>query len=185
MNRARTQVPSGSMLTHFTHAARAATALDNLVAILREGVIRGSSRMIRDKRAVVCLFDAPLIELRRLLEPRNRRRYEPFGIALDKRYAFKMGARPVIYMPAREAERVVACGELWRVVAIEMDRTPLLDWSFEREWRLAGDLPVELNRAVALVENWRDVDEIFDRFDGRPPCGGVIPLSDLFGSHPR
>jgi hypothetical protein len=60
-----------------------------------------------------------------------------------------------------------------------------LDWSFEREWRLAGDLPVELNRAVALVENWRDVDEIFDRFDGRPPCGGVIPLSDLFDSHPR
>jgi hypothetical protein len=185
MNLARRALPSGAMLTHFTRPAGTASALDNLVAILREGLIHASPRMIRGRRPVVCLFDAPLVELHRLLDRRNRRRYQPFGIALDKRYAFRMGARPVIYMPWREAEHLLPAGELWRVAAIEMNRTPPIDWSFEREWRIAGDLPIELARAVALVETWHDADEIFDRFGGRPPCGGVIPLSDLFGSRPR
>lgn len=63
-----------------------------------------------------------------------------------------------------------------------MNRMPPIDWSFEREWRIAGDLPIEAKRTVALVETWRDADEIFDRFGGLLPCGGVIPLSDLFGS---
>jgi len=185
MTRGRHAVPAAAMLTHFTRAARTSSALDNLLAILHGGVIRGSSRMIRDKRRVVCLFDAPLAELKRLLDRRNRRRYEPFGIALDKRYAFRMGARPVIYMPLREAEEIVAARELWRVVSIDMNRTPPIDWSFEREWRLAGDLPIEPGSAVALVETWRDADEVFDHFGGHPPCRGVIPMSDLFGSRSR
>lgn len=185
MSRGPRAVPSGAMLTHFTRAARTSSALDKLVAILREGVIRGSSRMIRGKRQVVCLFDAPLVELNRLLDRRNRRRYEPFGIALDKRYAFRMGARPVVYMPWIEAERMLAAGELWRVVTIDMQSAPPVDWGFEREWRLAGDLVIEPRHAVALVDTWRDAEEVFDRFDGHPPCSGVIPLSDLFGSRSR
>jgi hypothetical protein len=36
--------------------------------------------------------------------------------------------------------------------------------------------------AVALVESWRDVDDLYERFDGDPPCAGVIPLKDLFGA---
>jgi hypothetical protein len=61
-----------------------------------------------------------------------------------------------------------------------MERNPPIDWSFEREWRLAGDLPIEPRQVVALVDKWRDVDEVFARFDGHPPCAGVIPLSELF-----
>jgi hypothetical protein len=185
MSRRSRAARSGAMLTHFTRAARSSSALDNLVAILTEGVIRGSSRMIHGRRGVVCLFDAPLPELARLLDRRNRRRYEPFGIALDKRYAFRMGVRPVVYMPWREANQMLPASELWRVVTIDLDRKPPIDWSFEREWRIAGDLQIEPARAVALVETWRDAEEIFDRFDGRPPCGGVIPLSELFGSRSR
>jgi hypothetical protein len=182
MNRDSRALPSGAMLTHFTRAHAASSALDNLIAILRDGLIHGSERMIRGKRPVVCLFDAPLAELPRLLDYRNRHRYQPFGIAVDKRYAFRMGVRPAVYMPWREAIQMIPAGELWRVVTIDMNRTPPIDWSFEREWRIAGDLPIEAKRTVALVETWRDADEIFDRFGGRPPCGGVIPLSDLFGS---
>jgi hypothetical protein len=174
MTRGGAVLPSGAMLTHFTRASRHSGALDNLVAILREGTLRGSSRMVRNKSSVVCLFDAPLSELGKALDPRNRRRYQPFGIALDKRYAFRMGARPVIYLPWNEARRILPAQELWRVVSLEMDRTPAIDWSFEREWRIAGDL--------ALVESWRDADAVFEHFDGRPPCAGVIPLRDVFGS---
>lgn len=178
----RLKMPPAAMLMHFTRAGRTESALDNLVSILREGVVRGSTRMVRERRAVVCLFDVPVRDLRMLLDRRNRRRYEPFGIAIDKRYAFRMGARPVIYMPWDEAESLLAPGERWRVVALELERDVPIDWSYEREWRLAGDLALPASRAVALVENWRDADEIYDRFQGHPPCAGVIPLRELFGT---
>ncbi|MGH7906020.1 MAG: rRNA maturation RNase YbeY [Candidatus Binataceae bacterium] len=174
--------PATAMLTHFTRRMRENSALDNLVAILREGTVRAATRMIRGKRPAVCLFDASLIELRELLHRRNRRRYEPFGIAVDKRYAFSMGARPVIYLPWREARELLPPEELWRVGAMDMERTAPVDWSFEREWRTAGDLALEADSLVALVESWRDADEIYDRFDGQPPCAGIIPLSELFGT---
>ena len=176
------QVSSTSMLTHFTRRSAGGDAMDNLVAILSTGVIRGSTRMVRTRRTVVCLFDAPLSELNRLLVRTNRRRYEPFGIAIDKRYAFPMGARPVIYMPWNEACEMLAQHELWRVVAIDLEQAPSLDWTFEREWRIAGQLKLPSQSAVALVETWRDVDDLYERFAGEPPCAGVIPLRDLFGS---
>lgn len=112
------------MLTHFTRASRNGNALDNLVTILKERVVRAATRMVRGKQPVVCLFDAPFGELRQLLDRRNRWRYEPFGIAVNKRYAFKLGARPVIYLPWPEARKVIIPEELWRVVTIDMDRRP-------------------------------------------------------------
>lgn len=181
MKRSLNNLGAVPMLTHFTRAAQKHSALDNVVSILSGGVIRGANRMIRGGRSVVCLFDAPMGELSRLLVRDNRRRYEPFGIAVDKRYAFTMGARPVIYMPWREAERMLNPEEVWRVVSIDFDQAPPIDWSFEREWRLLGDLTLPLPNVVALVETWNDADEIYERFDGNPPCAGVIPLKDLFG----
>jgi len=182
MAHAALQLPSVAMLTHFTRRSTEGDAMDNLVAILRTGIIRGSRRMVRTRRAVVCLFDAPWSELNRLLVRDNRRRYEAFGIAMGKRYAFAMGARPVIYMPWHEACQMLDEHELWRVVAIDLQQTPPLDWTFEREWRIAEELRLPEQGAVALVETWRDVEELYDRFGGAPPCAGIIPLRDLFGS---
>lgn len=182
MARAVPQLPSAAMLTHFTRRSAGSDAMDNLVAILRAGMIRGSTRMVRTRRAVVCLFDAPLSELDQLLVRNHQRRYEPFGIAMDKRYAFAMGARPVIYMPWPEACQMLDREELWRVVAIDLGQTPPLDWTFEREWRIAEHLKLPAQGAVALVQTWRDVEDLYDRFRGAPPCAGIIPLRDLFGS---
>jgi hypothetical protein len=120
MNRRRASVPAAAMLTRFTRASKTASALDNLVAILADGVVHGSHRMIRGNRAAVCMFDVPIAELSGILDRQSRRRYEPFGIAVDKRYAFAMGARPVIYLPWREAEKILAPEESWRVVSMEM-----------------------------------------------------------------
>lgn len=175
----RLGAPGAAMLTHFTRARGGSSALDNLVAILREGVIHAATRMVRGPEPAVCLFDATLGELADLLANRNRRRYEPFGVALGRRYAFRMGARPVIYVPLAEARRLLAPQELWRVVSIDLDRTPAVDWCFEREWRIRGDLRIAPQQAVALVRSWGDADEVFDRFDGHPPCAGVLPLDEL------
>jgi hypothetical protein len=169
------------MLMHFTRASSRASALDNLIAILKGGVIRGSRRMVRGRRDVVCLFDVPVDETRKLLESRNRRRYEPFGIAIDKRYAFQSGARPVIYLPWREAAAILSPDEHWRIVSIDLQSARSVDWTFEREWRVPGGLTLDPRRCVALVDQWRDAEEIYDRFDGHPPCAGVLPVRPLAG----
>jgi len=174
------KLPSAPMLAHFTRASGKSSALDNLLWILDDRRIRGSSRMMPTGVRGVCLFDAPPQELAHLLTPQNRRRYEPFGVAIDKRYAFSMGARPVIYMPAAEAATILDADEMWRVVSIDMNRNPPIDWTFEREWRVLGDLPIQPQLSVALVAGWRDVDEIYERFNGKPPCAGVIPLKEIF-----
>jgi hypothetical protein len=111
MTTQRSKIPTAAMVTHFTRAGQTSSALDNLVTILGDGIIRGSTRMVREGCAVVCLFDVPVRDLRALLDRRNRHRYEPFGIAIEKRYAFRAGARPVIYMPRSEAENLLAPGE--------------------------------------------------------------------------
>jgi hypothetical protein len=171
---------SGGMLTHFTRSSPPAAALDNLTAILSAGTVQASVRMIRTRRPVICFFDAPFEHLARVLDPRARRRYEPFGIAVSKRYAFKMGARRVIYLPWKEAAAILPQAELWRVVSLDLNRRPAIDWTFEREWRMEGDLQFDGREAVVLVEDWRDADEIYARFDGHPPCAGVLPLKSLF-----
>jgi len=171
----------GAALTHFTRASKYASALDNLITILREGVLRASSRTVKGLRPVICFFDIPIEDLRKVLTYRNHRRYEPFGIAVNKAHAFKLGARPVIYLPSQEAEKLLPRDELWRVVALDLARTPPIDWTFEREWRIASDLPLLPEQVVALVETWRDSETVYETFDGKPPCAGVIPLRDIFG----
>jgi hypothetical protein len=175
------QLPGGA-LTHFTRSRAGASALDSLAAILRGQVIRASRRMVRGGTSVVCLFDLRLEELKELLKPANRRRYQPCGLAIDRRYAFMRGARPVIYLPAGEAQRLLAAQELWRAVSLDLARRPGVDWTFEREWRLPGDLVLCPSQTVVLVESWRDADEVYERFDGQPPCAGVIPLRGIFSA---
>jgi len=45
---------------------------------------------------------------------------------------------------------------------------------------MLGDLALDPRLSVALVAGWRDVDEIYERFNGLPPCAGVIPLGEIF-----
>ena len=59
-------LPAIPMLTHFTRTAGTRSAIDNLDSILRDGMIRGATRLIRGKRPVVCLFDATIGESRPL-----------------------------------------------------------------------------------------------------------------------
>jgi|SRR5579875_2548554 len=167
----------GSVLAHFTRASAGATALDNLISILAEGRIRAGTRMIPGRQPVVCLFDSTLEELARILTRSARRRYQPFGVAMDRRHAFALGARPVIYLPWGEARELLPADQLWRVVRLELAGARSVDWSFEREWRMAGDLRFAAGDAIALVESWQDVDSIYQHFEGHPPCAGVLPLN--------
>jgi len=102
-------------------------------------------------------------------------------MAIDNRYAFGMGAAPGHLLAPARREQLLAPDERWGVVAIEMDRIPPVDWTQERECRLAGDLPFEARYFSALVASRRDA-AIFGDFARHPPRAGASPLDALLGS---
>jgi len=61
--RAPAQLTTIPLLTHFARPSPRADALDDLRAILRDGVIGGSSRIVAGQEHIVGLFDALCAEL--------------------------------------------------------------------------------------------------------------------------
>jgi hypothetical protein len=81
------------------------SAYENLLNILQTGKIWGSepkAGMIKGKSRAACFIDVPFASLKYVLTPENSDpqspRYEPYGIAVTKRFAHEAGCRPVLYL---------------------------------------------------------------------------------------
>ena len=115
-------------LTKNTNAEDEYSAFDNLMNILRSGRIWGSGTskgFIKGKRKAACFMDIPFASLKYVLTPENsdpqNPRYEPYGIAITKNYAYPKGCRPVLYLSNEELEAInLPPDELWRVVRFEL-----------------------------------------------------------------
>ena len=119
------------------------SAFEALKEIYIDGVIRGStskSGYIKGKNRAVCMSEVPLSGIRYFAGPEEK--YEYYGVAISKKSGFGVGARPVIYLPDKEASWIPV-EERWRHVRFE---PPSIDHTWEREWRLKGDL--DLNAVV-------------------------------------
>lgn len=151
--------------------------MECLFNIVAEGGLRGSFSFRNGKATIygytptVCFTEMPLINLleyRRLRK--NPYRISDYGIAVKKRDLFKKGGRPVIYglspdnafefsddidqNPAIRIikETIVPIKEQYRYVAFQLGGNKEIDWTHEREWRIAGN-----------DEIWPD-DGTFDEF---------------------
>ena len=119
------------------------SAYENLVKILKDGEIWGSAPkkgLIKGKRKAACFMDVPFASLKYVLTPENtdpkNPRYEPYGIAVTKKYAYRNGCRPVLYLSNEELDKIqFPVDELWRVVRFEERRNGWISWLHEREWR--------------------------------------------------
>ena len=117
---------------------RAASAVDVLVRILRDGWIHGGSSVTRGHQRVVCLADVPLPELlsRRTFRPHlGRWDYEPYGVAVRRQAIQQAGGQPVIYGRKTDCRRLPP-DQQWRFQSVGNT----FDWTPEREWRLRGSL---------------------------------------------
>jgi len=132
---------SGSLI-HFTKGATAKDdegAFFHLLNIINEGVLRGGNGggFIKGGYICVCFTEAPLASVRQgFVNSSNFSRYSPFGVMLDKKWAFARGGRPVIYEPDGEYEQLPE-SHRWRHVRYDptvIDRT--IDFTWEREWRI-------------------------------------------------
>ncbi|MBZ5724801.1 MAG: hypothetical protein LAP87_07370 [Acidobacteriia bacterium] len=81
------------------------------------------------------------------------KRYSQFGLMFNKPWVFDHGGRPVIYQP--NSDFGLLPEELrWRHVTYELTGTPVIDWTWEREWRMRCDeLPFSPADVSIIVPN--------------------------------
>lgn len=149
-------------LTHLTKSNDDMNALDVLIKILNEGRLIGSGKegFISGADKAVCFQDVPIQsvvqnlthEEKSYLDKKSFKvRYTGTGLMIPKPYAFKKGARPVIYETKEEAKKLFSDVK-WRVVTLELnDAEEIIDWTHEREWHVKGDFEFALDNIVILL----------------------------------
>jgi len=145
--------------------------LATLQRIVGQQHLIGSGRTTRSGRPVVCFSDRPILDVvgqRVFRSHLGRWDAEPFGIAIRKAAAQRMGAQPVIYFDPkkRSAEppglSITADNDQsWR-------RQPIgktYDWTAEREWRLPTAIDLRQlagDEAVVFVASDHQCGQMID-----------------------
>lgn len=150
------------------------SAYDNLVSILKTGQIWGSDSkkgFIKGNNKATCFMDIPFSSLKYVLNEENSSpshpRYEPYGIFIEKNFAYQEGVRPVLYLSDEEVNNLnIPNKELWRVVRLEVHDKKWISWLHEREWRCKGNFELPCKKHTkyirpfklgVLVKTYRDV----------------------------
>jgi hypothetical protein len=139
---------------HFTKAATHEAALGLLLKIVGEGRLLGGTGMIRGGYRCVCFTEAPLPAMAAgFVNAGSFTRYSPFGLMFEKTWVYAHGARPVIYQPDVDFDTLPE--EMrWRHVRYEPLGSPVVDFTWEREWRLRCDeLHFSPGEVVLVVPN--------------------------------
>lgn len=176
-------------LLHLTKSSDENNAFENLVSILRTGVLNASgySGYVKGGNTATCFMDVPFSALKYVLTPENTNpdhpKYEPFGIFMGKVYAYNHGVRPVLYLSNQEIKELkIAKSEQWRVVRFEIDDNgQCVGWLHEREWRKKGEMKLPSNCCV-LVKNAKYYRKLLDLIsanenDFAVNPRAIIPLS--------
>lgn len=155
-----------SQVVHLTRDTATQKLVDVLFSILNDATIRGSSTQsgfICGKTPAVCFQDAPLsavcqnVFFEQKFSESNaeaKTRYRATGLAFPKDYAFRKGARPVVYDKTAEAKAYLPPDQYWRIVNFDLsDENSIIDWTHEREWRAPGDFAFDLSEATLLFVN--------------------------------
>ena|SRR5436305_5885744 len=148
-------------LIHFTGAGECVDdAFARWSAILRNGKLLASGRMIRGSYRCVCFTEAPLAAFTPAFVAQFPfARYSQFGLMFEKNWIFERGGRPVIYQPDSDFD-LLPEDLRWRHVRFEPTGERIIDWTWEREWRVPGEWPSSLPMRSSS----------FQTNDGRTSC---------------
>ena len=90
-------------------------------------------------------------------------RYEPYGIFVSKKLAYRKGCIPVLYLSDKEMKTLgIPEEEKWRVVRFEVSSKGWISWIHEREWRCKGNfiLPPKVNVLVRSIRDFRKLQDL-------------------------
>jgi len=161
------------------------TAFNNLVNILKEGEIWGSETekgFIKGPNKATCFMDVPMTSLKYILNYENANplnpRYEPFGILVTKKAAYKKGCRPVIYLSNNELKKLnIPREELWRVVRLEVVGESWISWMHEREWRCKNSFKLPKKAITVFVRHANYANKLQKMINKNPNKFKCKPLS--------
>jgi len=137
------------------------SALEALINILKSGLIYGSNRHIRGGQTVVGFTELSHAIIDRLFAYRAQLvnpYFEPYGIALSRETAQKLGMRPVIYGSPELYDSLDDTAKPYY-------QNPGSDeiWRYENEWRHLGDLPLDFlgnDSATILVPDRDEAEKV-------------------------
>lgn len=158
------------LLVHLTRADDTFPARGVLECILDEHTLRAYGyhcifqeeiksldKDIQTKFKVVCFTETPLDQVEVLLERVEGRTFilEPYGLVFKKDYIREKGGNPVFYITGNlsaplwklynDAKDTKCAGEENKVLALINKCDDAIDFHWEREWRIVGNLDFDLN----------------------------------------
>jgi hypothetical protein len=126
-------------------------AFETLQNIIKEEIIRGSSKKMREGRCTVGFTEtSPTTVLTKMIRWRSRHvnwNFEPYGVAIDKDIAISMGIRHVIYGDDTDYKDIPECDKPYFQSLGNSD----VDWRSEQEWRYIGDLDLRSIPADKII----------------------------------
>jgi hypothetical protein len=143
-------------LIHFTGGGGECMddAFASLRAIVRERRLIASSGRIRGGYRCVSVTDAPIAAFGPPWASRFPfNRYSQFGMMFDRNWIYERGGRPVIHQPGSDFH-LLPDDLRWRHVRHEPTAEHVVDWTWEREWRVpCEELAFTPAEAVIVVPN--------------------------------
>ena len=141
-------------LIHFTSGESPASAFARLLPIIGERRLIAGNRMIRGGYRCVCFTEARLAAFADAFVGRAPfTRCSRFGLMFDKTWVYDRGGRPVIYQPDSDFS-ILPEALRWRHVRFEPTSEQVIDFTWEREWRIPCDeLTFSQAEAVIVVPN--------------------------------
>jgi hypothetical protein len=122
------------------HPLSGHSALETLIRIMQEGLIRANSRMVRGQAAVISWSSHPpqeLFVMRKWNRALVRWTVEPYGVAIRRDILRSLGAKPAIY-GSEQVYRQLDQPERYRFQLSRGEKSA--SWRHEREWRVRGGL---------------------------------------------
>jgi hypothetical protein len=136
-------------LIHLTSGESTEDVFRNFLSILKLRRLIGNDGKIKGGYKCVCFSEAPVSILGQMLAEAGSR-YAPYGVMVDKKWLYSRGGRPVIYQS--EAE-FLQLPEAFRHRHVRYEPGSGIDFTWEREWRIAGDVEIPPDQVTLVVPN--------------------------------
>jgi hypothetical protein len=187
-----------------------ATARENFQAIIQERRIRAFlphclhgkhiPEPLRKKCLVCCFTKVPLTQVHLLVRkiPGRRIQLEPYGLVFSREFILAQGAQPAIYINSYDentwlreaADHLFEAvrkdgwqkGKLWRLLPFLNAMHERYDFTWEREWRVRGDLAFRPKDVVCVILP-SDEEELREKFAsyGVPAIAPGWPYEEIVG----
>ena len=169
------------LLVHLTREDEMFYAKDVLAQILTQKTLRAYNHFclfspsikesgatgLADRFKVVCFTETPIDQIGILLSKVKGRnvQFDPYGLVLKKGYIKKKGGNPVFYVTKKIASPLWTLyegqpsDEVCRLLALVSVYEERMDFHWEREWRIVGDLVFNLDDVYCGLCPEAEIDE--------------------------